>query len=46
MQPILRNFQTTGSFVLKDGESKQWVAASDKASGEMLKIDVTLNVEK
>jgi hypothetical protein len=46
MQPVLRNFQTTGSFVLKDGESKQWVAASDKASGEMLKIDVTLNIEK
>jgi hypothetical protein len=46
MQPVLRNFQSTGSFILKDGESKQWVAASDKASGEMLKIDVTLNVEK
>ena len=46
LQPVLRNFQTTSSVLLKDGESKQFVAASDKASGEMIKIDVTLNVEK
>ena len=46
LQPVLRNFQTTSSVLLKDGETKQFVAASDKASGEMIKIDVTLNVEK
>lgn len=46
VQPVLRNLQYTSSVLLKDGETKQFVAASDKASGEMIKIDVTLNVEK
>src|SRR5262245_18678417 len=44
--PVLRNFSYINSIVLKDGESKQIVAASDKGSGEIIKIDVTLNVEK
>jgi hypothetical protein len=46
VQPVLRNMQYTNSVLIKDGETKQFVAASDKASGEMIKIDVTLNVEK
>jgi hypothetical protein len=46
VQPVLRNFSYTNSVLVKDGETKQFVAASDKGSGEMLKIDVTLNVEK
>ena len=46
VQPVLRNMQYTNTVLLKDGETKQFVAASDKASGEMIKIDVTLNVEK
>lgn len=45
-QPILRNFQYTNSILLKDGESKQFVAASDKGSGDIVKVDVTINVEK
>ena len=44
--PVLRNFSYTNSILLKDGESKQFVAASDKESEETIKIDVTLNVEK
>ena len=45
-QPVLRNFQYTNSILLKDGESKQFVAASDKGSGDIVKVDVTINVEK
>ena len=45
-QPILRNFQYTNSILLKDGESKQFVSASDKGSGDIVKVDVTINVEK
>jgi hypothetical protein len=45
-QPILRNFTYTNSILLKDGESKQFVAASDKGSGDIVKVDVTINVEK
>src|SRR5262249_21562567 len=44
--PILRNFTYTNSILLKDGESKQFVSASDKGSGDIVKVDVTINVEK
>ncbi len=44
--PTLRNFSYGNSIILKDGETKQFVAASDKVSGDVVKIDVTLNVEK
>lgn len=45
-QPVLRNFQYTVSMLLKDGETKQIASASDKGSGEIVKVDVTINVEK
>jgi hypothetical protein len=44
--PTYRNFTYTNSILLKDGESKQFVAASDKVSGDVVKIDVTMNIEK
>jgi hypothetical protein len=44
--PILRNFTYTNSILLKDGESKQFVSASDKGSADVVKIDVTVSVEK
>ena len=44
--PTFRNFYYTNSILLKDGESKQFVAASDKTSGDVVRIDVTMNVEK
>jgi hypothetical protein len=42
----LRNFTYNNSVYLKDGETKQFVAATDKAIGDVVKIDVTLTVEK
>jgi len=45
-QPILRNFTFTNSILMKDGVSKQFVSASDKGAGDLVKIDVTINVEK
>ena len=44
--PTFRNFNYTNSILLKDGESKQFVAASDKVSGDVVKVDVTVNIEK
>ena len=44
--PTLRNFNYTNSILLKDGETKQFVAASDKVSADVVKVDVTLTVEK
>ena len=40
--PLLRNFSSQTSFVLRDGETAQYVAATDPLSGEVLKIEVTL----
>ena len=44
--PVLRNVQYTSSVLLKDGESKQFVSASDRGSADIIKIDVTVSVEK
>jgi len=44
--PTLRNFTYVNSILLKDGETKQFVAASDKVSADVVKVDVTLTVEK
>ena len=44
--PIFRTFNTNVNMILKDGESSQFVSAADPLSGEVLKIDVTLNVVK
>jgi hypothetical protein len=45
-QPVLRTFHSNFTVVLRDGETTQYVTATDPVSGEVLKIDVTLNVIK
>ena len=42
---MLRNFRSQTNVILRDGQSVQYVAATDPVSGELLKIDVTLNDE-
>ena len=44
--PELRNFQTNNVLMLRDGQSTQFTAATDKTSGEVVKVEVTLKVEK
>ena len=44
--PTLRNFNTDNSVVLRDGQSTQFTAATDKITGEVVKVEVTLTVEK
>lgn len=44
--PILRAFSTRFSMVLRDGQTVQPTSVTDPISGEVLKIDVTLNVVK
>ena len=41
-----RSFKSTNTLILKDGQSTQYTTATDKVSGEVTKIDVTLNVIK
>ncbi len=42
--PSFRSFRTTDVLILRDGQSAQYSSATDKVSGEVVKVDVTLTV--
>jgi hypothetical protein len=44
--PVFRSFRSTNTLVLRDGQSRQFTAATDRISGEVVRIDVTLKVVK
>ncbi|HVO13118.1 MAG TPA: hypothetical protein VMX54_20420 [Vicinamibacteria bacterium] len=44
--PLFRRFETSLDPVLRDGQSLQTVASTDPVTGEVVKIDVTMNVVK
>ena len=44
--PLFRSFDLTIEPMLRDGETQQIVASTDPITGEVLKIDVTLDVVK
>lgn len=44
--PWLQSFRSTQSLLLKDGQTTQYTTATDKVTGEVVKIDVTLTVVK
>ncbi len=44
--PVIRNFEAQNSLVLRDGQTRQFTAASDRVTGEIVKVDVTLKVVK
>jgi hypothetical protein len=44
--PVIRNFETQNNLVLRDGQTRQFTAASDRVTGEVVKVDVTLKVVK
>jgi len=44
--PLFRRFETNLDPVLRDGQSVQTVASTDPVTGEVVKIDVTMNVVK
>jgi hypothetical protein len=45
-RPLFRTFNVTLNPTLRDGQTVQTVASTDPVSGEVVKIDVTLNVVK
>ena len=45
-KPTFRNFRFDNSLLLRDGQTMQFTAATDKVTGEQTRIDVTLNVVK
>jgi hypothetical protein len=44
--PALRSFRASDSMLLKDGATAQFTTATDKVSGETVRVDVTLTVVK
>lgn len=44
--PSFRSFKTTFVALLRDGQTMQHTSATDPVSGELMKVDVTLNVVK
>jgi hypothetical protein len=44
--PALRTFTSRFDLLLKDGQTGQHTAATDPVSGEVLRVDVTMNVLK
>ena len=44
--PTLSTFSTQNMAILRDGQTMQFTAAADKTTGEVVKVDVTLTVER
>lgn len=44
--PLFRRFEISLDSILRDGQNAQTVASTDPVTGEVVKIDVTLNVVK
>jgi hypothetical protein len=44
--PVIRSFRASNNVVLRDGQTRQFTAAADRITGEVVKVDVTLKVAK
>ena len=44
--PVIRKFQSSNNLVLRDGQTRQFTAATDRLTGEVVRVDVTLRVAK
>jgi len=44
--PVFRSFKARNTLLLQDGQTRQYTAASDRVSGEVVRVDVTLRVVK
>ena len=44
--PAFRSFNSTFNILLRDGQTSQYIAATDTVSGQTLRLDATVNVQK
>lgn len=44
--PVFRSYQSTNTFFVKEGQSTQFTAASDRVSGEVVRVEVKVTVVK
>lgn len=42
--PIFRSFRSSNELTLRDGQSAQFTAATDRITGEVIRVDVTINL--
>lgn len=42
--PVIRSFQSNHTLLLRDGQSRQFTAATDRVTGDVVRIDVSLTV--
>lgn len=42
--PVFRSLKSTNTLVMKDGQTREFTAATDRVSGEVIRIGVTLRV--
>lgn len=44
--PVFRSFKSRNTLLLTDGQTRQYTAAADRVSGEVVRVEVTLQVVK
>jgi hypothetical protein len=44
--PVFRTFRSSNNLILRDGQTRQFTAATDRVSGEVIRVEVTLTVVK
>jgi hypothetical protein len=44
--PMIRTFRLSNQVILRDGQSTQFTAATDRVTGEVVRVEVTVNVAK
>jgi hypothetical protein len=44
--PAFRSFRARNTLVLRDGQTRTFTAAADRASGEVVRVEVTLRAVK
>jgi hypothetical protein len=44
--PVIRSFTSANHLVLRDGQTRQFTAGTDRITGEVVRVDVTLRVVK
>lgn len=44
--PVFRSFKARNTLLLADGQTRQYTAAADRVSGEVVRVEVTLKVVK
>jgi hypothetical protein len=45
-QPLIRQFRTSENLILKDGQTSEGILSTDPLNGHVLRISVTINVQK